>query len=73
MLILLHVVGAPNDVSCFDKLVSCRSNLAQDLGWRQDTLHLSMGMSGDFEKAVELGATSVRVGSLIFGERIYRK
>ena len=30
---------------------------------------LSMGMSGDFEAAVELGATHVRVGSAIFGER----
>ncbi|HEU0053891.1 MAG TPA: YggS family pyridoxal phosphate-dependent enzyme [Longimicrobium sp.] len=32
-------------------------------------LHLSMGMSNDFEIAVEEGATLVRVGSLIFGER----
>ncbi|MEM9636711.1 MAG: YggS family pyridoxal phosphate-dependent enzyme, partial [Pseudomonadota bacterium] len=30
---------------------------------------LSMGMSGDFEKAIALGATHVRVGSAIFGER----
>ena len=31
---------------------------------------LSMGMSSDFEKAVPLGATYVRVGSALFGERI---
>jgi pyridoxal phosphate enzyme (YggS family) len=31
---------------------------------------LSMGMSGDFETAVALGATHVRVGSAIFGERV---
>jgi len=31
---------------------------------------LSMGMSGDFEVAVEEGATLVRVGTAIFGERI---
>jgi pyridoxal phosphate enzyme (YggS family) len=30
---------------------------------------LSMGMSGDFESAVKFGATHVRVGSAIFGER----
>ena len=30
---------------------------------------LSMGMSGDFIKAIELGATYVRVGSAIFGRR----
>jgi pyridoxal phosphate enzyme (YggS family) len=32
---------------------------------------LSMGMSGDFEVAIEEGATLVRVGSAIFGERHY--
>jgi PLP dependent protein len=32
---------------------------------------LSMGMSGDFEVAIEEGATLVRVGSAIFGERRY--
>jgi hypothetical protein len=32
---------------------------------------LSMGMSGDFEAAIAHGATHVRVGSAIFGERIY--
>ena len=31
---------------------------------------LSMGMSGDFESAIALGATHVRVGSAIFGERV---
>lgn len=33
---------------------------------------LSMGMSGDFEVAIEEGATHVRVGSSIFGNRSYR-
>jgi hypothetical protein len=32
---------------------------------------LSMGMTGDFEVAVEEGATHIRVGTGIFGERIY--
>lgn len=32
---------------------------------------LSMGMSGDFERAIALGATHVRVGSAIFGDRAY--
>lgn len=34
---------------------------------------LSMGMSGDFEIAVEEGSTLVRVGTAIFGERDYSK
>lgn len=33
---------------------------------------LSMGMSGDFEKAIMQGATQIRVGSAIFGERVAR-
>ena len=32
---------------------------------------LSMGMTGDYEIAVEEGATMVRVGTGIFGERDY--
>ncbi|MDA7428344.1 YggS family pyridoxal phosphate-dependent enzyme [Primorskyibacter aestuariivivens] len=31
---------------------------------------LSMGMSGDFERAIALGATHIRVGSAIFGDRV---
>lgn len=31
---------------------------------------LSMGMSGDFESAIALGATHVRIGAAIFGERV---
>jgi len=36
-----------------------------------DLRELSMGMSGDLEIAIEEGATIVRVGTAIFGERIY--
>ena len=32
---------------------------------------LSMGMSGDFETAIEEGSTLVRIGTAIFGERVY--
>ena len=32
--------------------------------------YLSMGMSADFEKAISFGATHIRVGSAIFGERV---
>ena len=33
--------------------------------------YLSMGMSGDFEAAIEMGSNMVRVGTSIFGERNY--
>ena len=38
---------------------------------RVELRELSMGMSGDFEAAIEEGATLVRVGSALFGEREY--
>lgn len=47
--------------SIFDKLKSTYTDLEV----------LSMGMSGDFQMAIEEGSTMVRVGSSIFGERIY--
>jgi pyridoxal phosphate enzyme (YggS family) len=41
------------------------ARLARDLGLEK----LSMGMSADFEQAIQLGATHIRVGSAIFGTR----
>ncbi|MEI6197972.1 MAG: YggS family pyridoxal phosphate-dependent enzyme [Verrucomicrobiota bacterium] len=35
--------------------------------------HLSMGMSGDFEVAIEEGATMVRIGTALFGPRVMSK
>lgn len=69
----LMTIGAPNDYSCFDKLVQARRIMANHLNVTENSLELSMGMSGDFEEAILRGSTSVRVGSTIFGERIYPK
>lgn len=65
----LMTIGSPGDASCFDVLVECRRALAERAEY--DDLELSMGMSGDFEEAIRNGATSVRVGSTIFGARDY--
>lgn len=46
------------------------AQLAQ-IAARNSLQGLSMGMSGDFEKAIAMGATHVRVGSAIFGARGY--
>jgi PLP dependent protein len=40
-----------------------------DLGRRLGTDELSMGMSDDFEEAVRAGATTVRLGRVLFGAR----
>ena len=44
--------------------------LLAKLAARNGLERLSMGMSGDFETAIRLGATDVRVGSAIFGARV---
>lgn len=43
--------------------------LLEKLARRNGLMKLSMGMSGDFETAIALGATHVRVGSALFGAR----
>ncbi len=43
--------------------------LLADLAAQCGVSELSMGMSADFETAIRFGATSVRVGSALFGER----
>jgi len=53
--------------SYFRRLRQLRDELAKASGLRLDTL--SMGMSHDFEVAIEEGSTCVRIGMAIFGER----
>ncbi len=63
----LHAAG--EDVRrAFRMLAELRNGLREQLptvSWRE----LSMGMSGDFEAAIEEGATEVRIGSALFGVR----
>lgn len=65
----LMTIGAPGDPEAFSILAAARDAVATQLGVHVDELGLSMGMSGDFEEAIQRGATSVRVGSSIFGTR----
>jgi pyridoxal phosphate enzyme (YggS family) len=51
----------------FDQLRDLRDRIADALGAALPVL--SMGMSGDFETAIACGATHVRIGTAIFGER----
>ncbi len=43
--------------------------LRRESPWPERLAELSMGMSGDFEVAIEEGATLVRIGTAIFGGR----
>ena len=56
-----------------DEEASLHFALLAKLAKQNDLTQLSMGMSGDFAKAVSFGATHVRVGSAIFGDRISSK
>ncbi|WP_201574701.1 YggS family pyridoxal phosphate-dependent enzyme [Psychrobacter sp. H8-1] len=54
---------------CFILLRNIRDGLLDTLPANMSMQELSMGMSGDFEIAIEEGATIVRVGQAIFGAR----
>ncbi|WP_120634049.1 YggS family pyridoxal phosphate-dependent enzyme [Ruegeria sp. EL01] len=53
-----------------DQEPSLHFALLAKIAARNGLTGLSMGMSSDFEQAIALGATHVRVGSAIFGERV---
>jgi pyridoxal phosphate enzyme (YggS family) len=55
--------------ACFVLLRTLRDRLRQDTPAGIEMNELSMGMSGDFEIAIEEGATVVRVGQAIYGAR----
>lgn len=54
---------------CFVRLRQLRDELLVNLPNHMSLYELSMGMSGDFEIAIEEGATIVRIGQAIFGAR----
>ena len=43
--------------------------LAEIASMMGENTEISMGMSGDYPIAIEMGSTMVRIGSMIFGER----
>lgn len=71
----LMTIGAPDYSGCrsedFETLHRCREEVAQAISVEPESLELSMGMSADYENAIQHGSTSVRVGSSIFGVRQY--
>ncbi|MBB1626856.1 YggS family pyridoxal phosphate-dependent enzyme [Achromobacter sp. UMC71] len=57
--------------ACFRALRELRDQLRQQAIAGVSLERLSMGMSGDFELAIEEGSTEVRIGTAIFGARSY--
>lgn len=66
----LPIVGLMCIPPAFEE-ASLHFALLRKIAQRNDVAGLSMGMSSDFERAVAMGASHVRVGSAIFGERDY--
>ena len=56
----------------FRKLKTLLDEINEKGIYKNKLTELSMGMSGDFQLAIEEGATIVRIGSAIFGERSYK-
>ena len=69
MTLALFSAEAERVRQCFVLLRSLRDRLRQDAPAGIELGELSMGMSGDYEIAIEEGATVVRVGQAIFGAR----
>lgn len=68
--LMTMAVNSPDEAAvraCFSMLRDLRDRM-QGLG-HTGLQRLSMGMSGDFELAIQEGATEVRIGSAIFGSR----
>ncbi|MGN7705147.1 YggS family pyridoxal phosphate-dependent enzyme [Chryseobacterium sp. 22543] len=57
--------------SCFKILKKLQQDIIRENILNLEMKELSMGMSGDLETAIEEGATIVRVGTAVFGPRIY--
>jgi pyridoxal phosphate enzyme (YggS family) len=56
--------------ACFGRMRDLQARLQDTDDHPERWTELSMGMSGDFELAIAYGATTVRVGQAIFGDRI---
>jgi pyridoxal phosphate enzyme (YggS family) len=69
LMTMAPIADDPEDVRpVFRALRGLRDDLARQFP-QVDWKHLSMGMTDDFEVAIEEGATLVRIGRAIFGER----
>ena len=64
MTMAAHAETPEGSRPAFAELRNLRDELRERTGWPLP--HLSMGMSGDFEIAIEEGATSIRLGTVLF-------
>lgn len=60
-------------INADDSLYETAGRLYQDLAQKYSFRYFSMGMSGDYIKAIEYGANMIRPGSVIFGDRVKKQ
>lgn len=72
MTIAPYVVDSEENRQYFRKIKQLSVDIANKNIHNVSMEILSMGMTGDYEVAIEEGATMVRVGTGIFGERVYK-
>ena len=74
LMCIAPLVEDPEEVRpVFAEVKKLFDRIAEEPPERAEMKYLSMGMSGDFEVAIEEGANIVRVGTAIFGYRNYRQ
>ncbi|HJV48938.1 MAG TPA: YggS family pyridoxal phosphate-dependent enzyme [Geothrix sp.] len=61
-------IPPPEDEGAFTQMADLRERTQQQLG---RSLRLSLGMSGDLEAAIAAGSDQIRIGTALFGERVY--
>ncbi|HYO10295.1 MAG TPA: YggS family pyridoxal phosphate-dependent enzyme [Tepidisphaeraceae bacterium] len=71
LMTLAALEGSPDDAR---RVFTRTREIFEEMKWHKiggtSLRHLSMGMSNDFEQAIEEGATMVRVGTLLFGGKV---
>lgn len=73
MTVAPYTVDAETNRQYFVALRQLSVDITKQIKHNGKEMHLSMGMTGDYEVAIEEGSTMVRVGTGIFGERDYTR
>lgn len=73
MTIMPKTDNSSDNILHFDNIRQIFVDISQNICDNVNMQYLSMGMSGDYETAIEHGANMVRIGSAVFGARNYSK
>ena len=69
----LMSIGNINCISEFEEMYGLKCSLCEKFSINHDEFTLSFGTSDDYENAIIYGSNEIRIGTLLFGERNYKK